>query len=258
MRQVARTALPPLVVFVVFLAAWELAVVSLDLPGYLLPAPSAVAAEVRGSAPELAAATLQTALAALGGFGLSLLAGGLVAFAFSQSSWIRRSFYPYAIFLQTVPVIAIAPLIVIWLGTGIQSVIVASTIISVFPIITNGTTGLTRLDPGHRELFAMHNASRWDVLVKLRLPASVPYFVTGAKVSSGLSVIGAIVGEFFAGSTERFGLGYVIIVTSGQLRTARLFAAVLASTLLGLLLFAVVSGAGDAMLRRWRARETEG
>jgi NitT/TauT family transport system permease protein len=208
-------------------------------------------------APELAGATALTATAALAGFAMSLLSGALIAFAFSQSKLIERSFFPYAIFLQTVPVIAVAPLIVIWFGTGMLSVVLVAWMISLFPIITNGTTGLTRVDPGHLDLFSVYGASRWQVLFKLRLPGSVPYFVAGAKVASGLAVIGAIVGEFFAGSTERYGLGYLIILCSGQLRTAYLFAAILASTSLGLFLFGAVSLLGDAILRRWRGRERE-
>lgn len=252
-----RELAPPLVVLVALLATWEGLVRALEVAPYLLPAPSAIAASLADHREELLVATALTGLAALLGLAASLALGALVAFAFSQSRLVQRSLYPYAIFLQTVPILAIAPLIVIWVGTGLASVVLVAVIISLFPIITNGTTGLTRIDPGHAELFAIHNATRAQELLKLRLPGSIPYFLAGAKVSSGLAVIGAIVGEFFAGSDEHRGLGTVIIVTSGRLETAHLFAAVVASTLLGLALFGAVSLAGDAVLRRWRGRETD-
>lgn len=256
-RWLATRALPPLLVLVVFLAGWEGIARAAEIPPYLLPPPSAIADALVTAREELISATALTAVAAGSGFLCSLLLGGLIAFIFSQSRWIQRSLYPYAIFLQTVPIIAVAPLIVIWVGTGLKSVVLVSLIISLFPVITNATTGLTRIDPALVDLFAMYDASRWQLLFKLRLPGSIPFFVAGAKVSSGLAVIGAIVGEFFAGSTERFGLGYVILVSSGQLRTAKLFAAVAASTILGLILFALVDGIGGWILARWSGRERE-
>ncbi len=248
--------LPPLLVALAFVGLWQLACVALALPAYLVPTPAQVAGAAYEHAGPLARGAGLTALAALLGFGASLTLGGLVAILFSQSRTAARSLYPYAIFLQTVPVVAIAPLIVVWFGSGLQSVVLTAAILSVFPIITNGTTGLTRIDPSLLELFALAGASRWQVLLKLRLPGSVPYFVAGAKISSGLAVIGAIVGEFFAGfSAGELGLGTLILEASGRLRTAELFAAILASTLLGLGLFGAVTLAGDRVLRRWRGRE---
>ncbi len=250
--------LPPLLVFVGVVLLWQLACVALALPTYLVPAPTQVAAAARANGPALATATGLTAIAALLALAISLALGTAIAVVFSQSRLLARSLYPYAIFLQTVPIVAVAPLIVIWFGTGLASVVLVAVIISLFPVITNGTTGLTRVDPQYLELFAMRDATRWQVLRKLRLPGAVPYLVTGAKISSGLAVIGAIVGEFFAGfGAERYGLGYFIIQTSGQLKTAELFAAILACTGLGLLLFATVSLLGELVLRRWRGRELE-
>ena len=247
---------PPVLVFIAVLGLWQLACVAFALPPYLVPTPAAVAGAALDNAGALARAAGLTAAAALLGLAVSLVAGGLVAVLFSQSRVAARSLYPYAIFLQTVPVVAVAPLIVVWFGTGLQSVVLTAAILSVFPIITNGTTGLTRVDPQLLELFAMSDATRLQTLVKLRLPGSVPYFVAGAKISSGLAVIGAIVGEFFAGfSADDLGLGALILEASGRLRTAYLFAAILTSTLLGLLLFGAVTLAGELVLRRWRGRE---
>lgn len=249
---------PPLVVFAGFLLAWQLLCTALAVPSYLVPTPTRVAAAAIDNAAALATGAGLTALAALLGLLISLLLGTTVAIAFSQSRFLARSLYPYAIFLQTVPIVAVAPLIVIWFGTGLASVVLVAVIISLFPVITNGTTGLTRVDPQYLELFAMRDASRAQILVKLRLPGAVPYLVTGAKIASGLAVIGAIVGEFFAGyGAAGFGLGYLIVQSSGQLKTAELFAAIFACTLLGLLLFAAVSLLGELVLRRWRGRELE-
>ncbi len=249
---------PPLLVFAGFLGAWQLLCVLLAPPAYLIPAPTRVAAAALADASALATGTALTALAALTALVISLVLGTAIAVAFSQSRALARSLYPYAIFLQTVPIVAVAPLIVIWFGTGLTSVVLVAVMISLFPVITNGTTGLTRVDPQYLELFAMRDASRLQILLKLRLPGAVPYLVSGAKISSGLAVIGAIVGEFFAGyGAAGYGLGYLIVQNSGRLKTADLFAAIFACTLLGLLLFAAVSLLGELVLRRWRGREHE-
>ena len=251
-----RAALPPLLFFLVFAAAWQLAIVLLEIPPFLLPGPLAIGIAALENGPALLSATGVTAAGALAGFTLSQLVGLLVAFAFAEWELVRRAGYPYAIFLQTVPIVAIAPLIIIWFGPGFPSVVVVSFIISLFPVITNGTTGLTRIDPDLRELFALNNATRLQLLLKLKLPHAVPYLVAGARISSGLAVIGAIVGEFFAGfGSTRFGLGYLVVLTSGQLKTAYLFAAILASTLLGLAIFWLTGRAGDALLARWGGEE---
>jgi NitT/TauT family transport system permease protein len=242
----------PLLLFLLLVLVWYAVTALWSIPAFILPSPAAVLEAVKTNLPRLAAASLLTAAAAATGFMLSFGVGCLIAFAFAQSPLVRRSCYPYAIFLQTVPIIAIAPLIILWFGTGFQSVVIVSFIISLFPIITNATAGLTSLDRDLVALFDTYNASRLDLLLKLRLPAAVPSLITGAKVSSGLSVIGAIVGEFFAGyGAEHYGLGYIIILTSGQLKTAYLFAAILASTLLGMLIFGLVGLVGDAILDRW-------
>lgn len=256
---VIRSLLPPVALFLLLALAWHGLTRAASLPAYLLPGPLDVAGEALRNAPRLAGATGLTAIAAVCGFATSLIVGCLIAFAFAQWPIVRNSCYPYAIFLQTVPIVAIAPLIIIWFGTGLQSVILVSFIVSLFPIITNATTGLTTLDRDLIALFRLYRASRWDTLTKLRLPASVPYVIAGAKTASGLSVIGAIVGEFFAGyGAERYGLGYLITLTSGQLKTAYLFAAILCSTGLGLLMFATVSAVGEAILRRWFRHQAAG
>ncbi len=254
LRWIAVAWLPPVTLFLLLLVIWQIVVIKAGVPPYLVPAPSSVLEAARQHGGELLAATGRTGSAALCGLGLSLIAGTLIGIVFSQSGIVRRSCYPYAILLQTVPSVALAPLVILWFGHGLASVVVVAFIISLFPIITNSTAGLLAVDRNLLELFEMSNASRWQVLWKLRLPNSIPYLVTGAKIACGMSVIGAIVGEIFAGyGSERFGLGYLITVNSTQLATDYLFAAVLAAMLLGVGIFAAVSLAGEAILRWWHA-----
>ncbi len=254
LRRSLEFVLPPLVLFALVMTAWDRAVVYWNIKPFLLPRPLDVWREAVRHSPELLAAMKNTAAGALCGFALSLVVGVLVAIVFAQSRVIQRSMYPYAIFLQTVPIVAIAPIVIIWFGPGFKSVVVVSFIISLFPIITNTTAGLTSIDPQLLELFEIHNASWLQRLLKLRLPSAVPNLVTGAKISCGLSVIGAIVGEVFAGyGTNAYGLGYLIQLTSGKLETAYAFAAMIASTLLGLAIFSLAALAGRTILARWQA-----
>ena len=245
--------LPPVLVFAGFIAVWHLIVVQFDIKRFLLPSPLLVWESAVEKRAELLSATLLTAKAAATGLGASLIIGTLISVLFSQSILIRRALYPYALFLQTVPIVAVAPLIILWFGQGFNSIVVTSFIIGLFPIIANSTTGLTSVPPNLNELFAVQRATRWQRLWKLQLPNSIPYMVTGAKISSGLSVIGVIVGESLAGfGDQQFGLGYLVFATSGQLKTSYLFAAIICSTLLGLLMFGIITVLGDFLTRRWR------
>ena len=256
MKQIARWILefaaPPVALFVVVVTARHAAVVALAIKRYIVPLPLEVLAAGWQRRGTLLSAAAMTGEAAVAGFALSLVTGFTVACLFSQSRVIERSVYPYAIFLQTVPIVAIAPLIVAWFGYGFQSVVVVAFIISIFPVITNVTAGLTSIDTNLLELFELAGASRWQVLIKLRLPSSVPHLVTGARISAGLSVVGAIVGEIFAGAgADRSGLGYLIQQTSGHLRTDELFAAVLTSAALGMVIFGSVSAAARLAMKWW-------
>ncbi|MEW6750200.1 MAG: ABC transporter permease [Candidatus Latescibacterota bacterium] len=252
----AATLLPPVLFFALVVLAWEAVVRTLAIPPFLLPGPVRVGQAVLEHLDSLLHATYLTAAGALCGLALSFGVGCLIALAFSQSRLVARSLYPYAIFLQTVPIVAIAPLIILWVGHGFHGVVAVSFIISLFPIIANATAGLTSVDPNLLDLFAMNNASRLQVVRRLRVPNAVPSVLTGARISSGLAVIGAIVGEFFAGyGTEDFGLGYLIILTNGQARTDYLFACILFCTLLGLVIFAGVSILSTFVLARWSGGE---
>ena len=251
-RKISTQVVPPICFFGLFLFSWHAIVKFFAIPPFLLPSPLLVANAVFLHAERLIDATFLTAIGSLTGFLLSFGFGFCVALLFSQSRIIERGLYPYAIFLQTVPIVAVAPLIVLWIGYGLQGVVAVSFIISLFPIIANTTAGLTQVDPRLIDLFELNNANRWQILFKLRVPNAVPSMLTGARISSGLSVIGAIVGEFFAGyGTDDFGLGYLIIQTSGQAKTDYLFACILFCTVLGLTIFTAVGFSSHYLLKKW-------
>ena len=251
MKRILKAVWPPALLFVIVIAAWHFAVVSFGIKAYLVPKPSGVWNAAAENSSELLTAIGLTAAAALCGFASSLLIGSLTACVFSQSRVIRSGCYPYAIFLQTVPIVAVAPIIVVWFGAGFHSVVLVSFMISLFPIVTNGTTGMLAVDPDLLDLFRLYRATRWQLLWKLRLPHSVPFLVAGARTSSGMAVVGAIVGEFFAGnSIVRPGLGY-LIQQSREFNNPKLFAAVICSTLLGIAIFMLTTLVGSIVLRRW-------
>jgi NitT/TauT family transport system permease protein len=251
-----RRALPPLTALVLLLGVWEILVRALGVPAYVLPPPSAIVAAGRAQAPALAMGAWITARAALTGFFLSAALGILSAVALGASRPLERALYPYTVFLQTVPIVAIAPLLVLWFGAGFWAVAVSALIVSVFPVITSTLAGIRSVDPALRDLFRLYGATRFATLVKLELPASIPGIVTGLRVASGLAVIGAIVGEFVAGFSEgAAGLGITVLAAYRQLRTDLLFAAVLSASLLGLAIFGAVDLAGHLLLRRWHPSE---
>lgn len=247
-----KRVLPPLVAGAGGLLVWELAVFVTKPAAYLLPPPSAIARAAFADAATLIGACITTGTSALLGFLLSAFVGVLIAIVLSSSRLVERAFHPYAILLQTVPIVAIAPLLVLWFGVGVRAVTASAFIVSVFPVITNALAGIRSVDPALRDLFRLYGASRAAVLFRLELPSATFSIATGLRVASGLAVIGAIVGEFVAGFAEgRPGLGIVVMTSYRQLRTDLLFAAVGCSALLGMLLFGAVSGGAYLLLRRW-------
>jgi len=242
----------PLIVLIVVIVVWQLAIVLFRIHPILLPSPLAVLESMRIEKKVLARATLITGAAALCGLSTSIVLGALVAVVFSQSAKIRAAFYPYVIFLQTVPIVAIAPLLIIWSGNNFRTIVLVSVIISIFPIVSNTTAGLLSINENLRDLFRLNGASRWQTLTKLRIPAAVSHLVLGTRISCGLAVIGAIVGEFFVGNSGAYdGLGTIMTQWQGRQYTSALMAAVLASTNLGLLFFGAINLLSRTLLRRW-------
>jgi len=253
MRQNLRTLADALAVFASLLLIWQLILWIFLVPPYMLPSPWAVARAVGARFPSLLSALAITAVESGAGLVASIVVGVIVALFFAQSRWVRRMLYPYTILLQTVPIVAIAPLILMWVGAGTPAVAVIAFIISLAPIIANTTQGLVSVEENLVHLFLMHNATPGQLLFKLRLPHAVPSLFVGIRIASGISVIGAITGELYAGSSSvgGGGLGYSILYASSQLQTDYLFALVLAATVLGFSFFFLVMFLEWYFLHRW-------
>jgi NitT/TauT family transport system permease protein len=249
-RSLLGAVLPPLVPLVTITLAVEIAVRQGWVRAFLVPAPSTVASTLIREAASFRALLLETTTASLAGFGLSIVAGIAIAVALSSAAWIQRAFYPYAVFFQTVPIIAIAPLLVIWLDFD-RTVRASAFIVSVFPVIANTLQGLLSTDPALRDLFKLYGAGRMATLWKLRLPYALPSILTGLRVAAGLAVVGAIVGEFITGA----GIGGDIIVARQQQRVDKVFADLLLSAVLGMALFFLINLTSRLTLRHWHASE---
>ena len=246
-------SLPPILVAVAAVSLWFLLSITVFKgKGFLLPGPQEVAAAFAENGAVILAAALTTLREATWGYLAAIILGISLAAILSQSRVLERSFYPYAVLLQTVPVVAVAPLIVLWFGYNDFSVIVMSLIISLFPIINNSLLGFRSTSRNLVELFAMHRTNRLTSFWKLRLPGALPSIMAGLRISAGLSVIGAIVGEFIIGSgNSQGGLGVQIIFAQGRMYTSLLFAEVISATGLGFLFFTAVSLTGNLLLKHW-------
>jgi NitT/TauT family transport system permease protein len=253
MKRKLQLAANATVVFAALLLLWQAAIWILRVPPYMLPTPFNVARAITARLPELLGSLLISAEAAAAGLLASIIAGLLIALLFARSTWIRRMLFPYTILLQTVPIIAVAPLIIMWAGPGLFAVSLITFIICLAPIIANATKGLVDVDPNLVQLFLMHNATQSQILRQLRLPNSLPNLFVGIRISSGIAVVGAITGELFAGSSRvgQGGLGYSILYAHAQLQTDYLFALVIAATVLGFTFFFTVMFFEWLFLHKW-------
>jgi NitT/TauT family transport system permease protein len=260
MRKRSWLAFNSVIVFACLLFIWQRVVLFAHLPPYILPGPMAVAAALRDRYPSLLNSLWITTEEAAGGLLASIVVGVLVAMVFAQWRWLRQLVYPYTILLQTVPIVAVAPLIITWVGAGILAVMVVTFIICLAPIIANTTQGLISVDKNLIDLFVMHKASPSQVLFKLRLPNALPNLFTGIRIAAGISVIGGLTGELFAGSTRvgEGGLGYAIIYASNQMETSYLFALVCAATVLGFSFFFIVMFFEWLFLHNWHESSRAG
>jgi NitT/TauT family transport system permease protein len=249
-------ALAPFVLIALLMAAWEVACRALAVPVYFLPPPSAVAQALAGDWAGLLRSawnTLSMALVAL--LVASLLAQAL-ALVVALSPILERAVRPLAVVLQVTPVVAIAPLVLIWAGLDHagRAIVGLAAVVAFFPIFSGAVTGLKATDPDLERLFDLYGASPLQRLVRLRLPSAVPYLLEGHKVAAGLAVIGAVVAEFVAGSGGAQGLAWRILEAGNRLQTAKMFAALVVLGLLGALLHAVLEAAERVGLRWWRGR----
>jgi len=252
--------LPPLIVLVVVTGAWEgfvrwrnAGAVGYQLP---LPLPSGMIGAIVRQRGEMLAALWTTAQGSLLGFGLSSIVGVGLAILLASFGWVRRAIYPYTLFFQTVPVIAIAPMLEIWSGAGLRAVVIISFIVSVFPVIANTLGGLLSTEPALEDLFRLYGSGPLARLWKLRLPSALPNLLIGLRVAAGLSVIGTVVAEFFVGTYGAGeGLGVKIVSNAKYGHTDAVFAGVLLASLLGLGMFVAVNLAGKVLLRHWHPSE---
>ena len=242
----------PLAVGVLFLAAWEAVVRWNDIPPYVLPSPLVIAEALWRDGPSLLgslAVTLRITAAAL--LAATVL-GGALAVLFAQSRLLEISLFPYAVILQVTPVVAIAPLIIIWVNDTFVALLVCAWLVAFFPIVANTTLGLNSADRNLVELFRLYGASRWQTLRYLRLPSALPYFLAGVRISGGLALIGAVVAEFVAGTggTET-GLAYRILEAGYRLQIPRLFAALILLSATGIAIFAALSWLTRRLIGHW-------
>jgi NitT/TauT family transport system permease protein len=243
----------PIVIGLLALIAWEVTVRVRGIPHYILPGPIAIGNALITDWATLSESlwiTMQIALAAL----LAAVAVGVtLAVLFTQSKWLELSMFPYAVVLQVTPVVAIAPLIIIWTNNNIPlSLLICAWIVAFFPILSNTILGLNSVDHNLINLFQMYGATRRQTLRYLRLPAALPYFLGGLKISGGLALIGAVVAEFVAGTGgAASGLAYRILEAGFQLKIPRMFAALLLISLSGVAIFLVTSWISNRLLRSW-------
>ncbi len=242
----------PLGVGVLVLAAWEGACAHWEVPKYLFPAPSDIAAAFGADWPVLLHGLWSTLRVTLLAFAASVVLGTLVAFLFVQSRLLELSLLPYAVLLQVTPIVAVAPLIIILVKNTAAALTLCATVIAIFPIICNTTVGLRSVDPGLAAYFRMNKAGRLATLWRLRIPGALPFFLAGLRISSGLALVGAVVAEFVAGTGgSSAGLAYEILQSSFQLDIPRMFAALMLITATGVVLFGLMVWLERLLLGRW-------
>lgn len=249
-KPIAEAAVP-IFVFLLALAAWEAIVRLRGIPPYILPAPSMVAATLVKDWPVLSASMLVTLGITLEALVLATFGSLVLAFVFAQSRWIERAFFPFAVVLQVTPIVAIAPLLLIYLD-GRTAVLVCAFLVAFFPILSNTALGLASTDHNLLELMELYRAPRWRQLLLLRLPAALPYFLGGLRIGGGLALIGAIVAEIAAGSAgQGSGLAFRIVESGFRLNIPRMFAALTLISLSGIVIYVGFGLLSHLLLHRW-------
>ena len=253
----ALNLIAPVVLVALLLGAWELACRRLQVPSYLLPSPSGVAAAFAANAPVLLVSAWNTLFMALCALALALAFALPLALLTALSPVIERAVSPLAVSLQVTPVVAVAPLVVIWAGLDHpeRAITTLAAVVAFFPVFSGALTGLKSADPDLQRLFDLYGAGPFQRLARLKVPASVPFVIEGIKVAAGQSVIGAVVAEFVAGSGGAQGLAWRILEAGNRLRTAEMFAALFALAILGAGLYGLLQLAERRILALWRGRD---
>lgn len=246
----------PALVGLLLMALWQGMVTALQLPPYLVPSPVLMFKTLMTDWVPLSLSLWVTVKITLISFGVATVAGVLISFLFVQSKLIETALFPYAVLLQVTPIVAVAPLIIIWVKDPMGSMVICAALVALFPIISNTTLGLRSVEPDLQSYFKLNRATRWQTLVRLRIPSALPYFFGGLRISSGLALIGAVVAEFVAGTGGTgAGLAYQILQAGFQLNIPRMFAALLLISLTGVALFALMAWLSRAALGGWHASE---
>jgi NitT/TauT family transport system permease protein len=259
-RRVLRLSriVAPLLVGALFLAVWEAVVRAENIPPYILPGPLAIAASLWTDGPSLLGSLLVTLRVTLAALATAAILGGTIAVLFSLSRILELSLFPYAVILQVTPIVAIAPLIIIWVREPFLALLVCAWIVAFFPVVANTTLGLNSVDRNLLALFRLYGASQIQVLRYLKLPTALPYFLAGLRISGGLALIGAVVAEFVAGTGgAETGLAFRILEAGYRLAIPRLFAALFLLSLTGIVIYLVLDGLSRLLLRHWHESALE-
>jgi NitT/TauT family transport system permease protein len=252
MSRSLRGLLPPAVLAFLALAGWEAIVRLRHVPEYLLPGPLRIAAALKDDWATLFPSLLVTLTVTVEALLAAAVLGAGLAVLLAQAQWIERSLFPFAVVLQVTPLVAIAPLLLIWVKNVQLALVLCAFLAAFFPVAANTTLGLRSADPHLLDLLRLYGASRWQVLATVRLPSALPYFLGGLRISGGLALIGAVVAEFVAGTGgTASGLAYRILDAGYTLQIPRMFAALALLAASGVLLYAALSGLSHLLLRRW-------
>jgi len=251
LRRLARL-LAPAILGLAVLAAWEGVVRIEEIPRYILPGPVLIAETLWRDGPSLLGSLLVTLRITLAALAAAALLGGAIAILFARSRLLEISLFPYAVILQVTPIVAIAPLIIIWVQNTFLALLLCAWIVAFFPVVSNTTLGLNSADRNLIALFRLYGASRWQILRRLRLPSALPYFLGGLRISGGLALIGAVVAEFVAGTGgSETGLAFRILEAGYRLQIPRLFAALVLLSATGIAVYWLLSLVSWLLLRRW-------
>jgi NitT/TauT family transport system permease protein len=254
-RAFARVGVPTLSV-AVFLAAWEIAVRALQIPPYLLPAPSLIATTLADNFASLMTSWWFTVRVTFGALALAIVGGVALAAVFALSRTVERALTPFAVLLQVTPIVSIAPLIMILTDSPLATVLACAWLVAFFPILANTLTGLRSADANLRDLFRLHRATRLQTLRHLLVPAALPSFMTGLRIAGGLALIGEVGGEFVAGAAGRdTGLASRILESSFRTEIPKMFAALTLVALTGVAIYLATAALSRRLLQRWHESE---
>lgn len=248
----------PVAMLALLLAVWQVYVVAAEVPHYILPSPVRIAQALVTDWPVLLPALLVTLKITFIALAIALFGGVALAVLMAQSRWIELALYPYAVILQVTPIVAIAPLILIYAPSTQTALLICAWIVAFFPILSNTTQGLRSTDHNLLNLFELYGASRWQTLRYLKMPNALPYFLAGLKIAGGLALIAAVVAEFAAGSAGAgSGLAFRLLESQYRLNIPRLFAALVLLSFTGILIFFATSLLSHLLLRRWHESAVE-